>query len=110
MTATIERLDLVHIVDEATRDLTESTRQKMLAAALATDAVAVGWWHCDGVRCLAEQARRKNQTFQERFDRAMAARFGRPVREDERLPVEPFAVQVIAPTAGALQNSDGSPS
>lgn len=87
-TLSISRSDLIEVVDYAATGITPSTRAKLLEVAKTTEAVAVGWWHCDGVNCPARQARRKNQGFQEAFDRAMSARFGRPdpLNDDEAAP------------------------
>jgi hypothetical protein len=99
-TETIARGDLIDIVDAATYGLTASTRAKLLAVAQTTEAVAVGWFHCNGVTCPARQARRRNQDFQTAFDRRMAARFGREW-DDEAIPspFEPFVVRVVADNA-----------
>lgn len=73
---TISRAELVRVIDEASEGITESTRNKLLALAEVTDAVAVGGFHHSGVNCPIHQVgRRGNQTFQEEFDRAMFARF-----------------------------------
>lgn len=91
----IPRSELVRIVDEASAGITESTRAKLRAVAETTDALAVGWFHCDGARCPARQAGRHNQEFQTAFDRAMAERFGRDWNEGfEQTPFEPFVVRV----------------
>lgn len=73
---TITRDELVEIVDRAAEGITASTRARLLKVAETTDAVAAGWWHCDGVGCVSRQARRKNQTFQMAYDKAIAGRFG----------------------------------
>lgn len=93
----IGRSELLEILWRASVGCAMSTREKLRAVGLRTDAVAVGWFHCDGVNCPARQARRHNQGFQEAFDRAMAARFGREWNEADEYtpPVEPFAVRVI---------------
>lgn len=94
---TISRLDLMETVGRvlANIECADSTKEKLFAVAEMTDAVAVGWWHCDGVSCPARQARRKNQAFQTGFDRAMAERFGRDWDEENTLgPFEPFVVVV----------------
>lgn len=83
----IERTELVRVVDRASQGITESTRAKLRAVAESTDAVAVGWFHCEGVTCPARQAGRHNQRFQEAFDLAMAERYGQPVES-------PFVVYV----------------
>lgn len=96
----IDRDDLIGVVAIASYGLTESTRAKLLKVAETTNAVAVGWFHCDGVDCPARQARRHNQRFQTAFDREMGLRFGRPVNEDidpfdtTAKLVEPFVVRV----------------
>jgi hypothetical protein len=91
---TITRDDLVRIVDDASRGLTESTRSKLLAVAETTDAVAVGWFHCEGVGCPARQARRRNQTFQQRFDTKMAALFDAEYADKDQ--IVPFVLDVVA--------------
>lgn len=88
---TITRDELVGIVDLASAGITESTREKLLKVAQTTPAVAVNWWHHDGVSCLARQAGRRNQRFQSEFDQTMARRFGRDAMG------ESFAVDVIEP-------------
>lgn len=88
-TLTITRADLVALIDDAATGCAESTRTKLRAVAETTEAVAAGWWHCDGVSCPSRQARRKNQTFQERYDRAMAERFGRDLFQSFVVRVEP---------------------
>ncbi len=86
----IERADLVRIVDEASaQGCAQSTRTKLLGVAETTQAVAVGWFHCDGVGCPARQARRQNQAFQQAFDNAMAAHLGRKLD-----PCDPFVVHI----------------
>lgn len=87
-THSISRSDLRSIIDYAATGITTSTRARLLAVAEITEAVAVGWWHCNGVNCPARQARCKNQGFQEAFDRAMAARFGQPdpLNNDDAAP------------------------
>jgi hypothetical protein len=72
-----------------------STRAKLLAVAERTDAVAVGWFHCDGVRCPARQAGRHNQKFQTAFDQAMCARFGREWPRDDDLTAPAFVVRIV---------------
>lgn len=93
---TITRAELVNVVDTATAGITASTRAKLLAVAESTDAVAVGWFHCDGCLCPASQAGRRNQRFMEGFDRAMAQRFGRVVSESQEFgpAFKPFVVEV----------------
>jgi len=73
----ISRDDLIRVVDEASEGCAESTRAKLRTVAETTDAVAVGWFHCNGYGCPARQARRPNQRFQQAFDTAMFARYGR---------------------------------
>ncbi len=73
----IKRADLVRIVEKAAQDINPRTRDRLIAVARTTDAVAAGWWHCDGAGCPAQQAHVRNQCFQERYDRAMAEYFGR---------------------------------
>lgn len=97
MAEIIDRDELIRMVDVASEGITESTRVKLLAVAETAGAVAVGWFHCDGVRCPARQAGRRNQAFQTRFDEAMAARFGREWDHEARLPFEPFVVAVASP-------------
>jgi hypothetical protein len=90
--ATIERSELVRIVDEASQGITSSTRQKLLDVAETTNAVAAGWFHCEGVGCPIRQAgRRTNQKFQTAFDFAIAQRFDIP---PEDLSIEPFVIWV----------------
>jgi hypothetical protein len=93
---TITRADLIAITDAASEGCVESTRAKMRAVAETTQAVAVGWFHCDGERCPASQAQRRNQRFMEAFDRAMAARYGREVGKPAGFgpAFEPFVVEV----------------
>ncbi len=99
---TITRVALIEVVDRAAQGLTPSTREKLVGVARTTGAVAVGWFHCHGVKCPASQARRRNQAFQEAFDRAMAERFGRYWNADSnRLPVAPFVVTVVDSEEGA---------
>lgn len=76
MNFTIPREELVRIIEEASIGCADSTRAKLRVVARTTGAVAVGWFHCDGVACPARQARRANQTFQREFDQAMYERFG----------------------------------
>lgn len=90
MSVQIERREFLQMMEAATEGITASTRAKLRSVAESTDAVAIGWWHCDGVSCLARQAARHNQRFQEAFDRAMAARFNRPVSE-------PFVLEITGP-------------
>jgi hypothetical protein len=94
-TCVIERAELVEIIDQASAGCVESTRAKLRAVAETTDAVAVGWWHCDGETCPSRQARRTNKHFQEAFDRAMYERFGRPVVEAVDGLADPFVVRVL---------------
>jgi hypothetical protein len=68
----IRRADLIRIVTDASTGLAESTILKYLRTAETTTAVAVGWFHCNGVGCLARQAKRPSQVFQERYDTLMA--------------------------------------
>lgn len=90
--ATIERSELVRIVDEASRGITASTREKLLAVAETTPAVTAGWFHCEGVGCPIRQAgRRSNQKFQTAYDFAMAQRFE---IDPVDMAVEPFVVWV----------------
>src|SRR4051794_3095601 len=91
MAETITRKELVRIVDESSRGVTASTRARLLAVAETTDAVAAGWFHCDGVQCPASQAGRRNQQFQEAYDYAMALRFD---VAPEDMSIEPFVVRV----------------
>jgi hypothetical protein len=83
----------------------ESTKAKLRAVAETTDAVAVGWFHSDGVTCPARQAGRANMAFQETFDRAMGKRFGREWDDDSYFPFLPFVVRIepegAAPRGGA---------
>lgn len=95
MSESIERAALVEIVDTAASEgCAASTREKLLAVAETTGAVAVGWFHCDGIGCPTRQARRRSQPFQTAFDRAMAERFGRAWDDGARQPFEPFVVTV----------------
>jgi hypothetical protein len=76
-THVIERDELVRIVTEASATgCAERTRRKLIAVAETTDAVAFGWFHCDGVGCPARQARVHNQTFQKAYDEAMSRLLG----------------------------------
>ena len=96
MAETIDRATFIEIVREAaSAGCAVSTRGKLLSIAETAPAVAVGWFHCDGVQCPASQARRRNQSFQTAFDRAMALRFGRAWDDDGHRPFEPFVVTVI---------------
>lgn len=88
MATDIPRQEFIGIMDAATVGITPSTRSKLMAVARGTQAVAVGWFHCNGVMCPARQAGRHNQTFQLAFDRAMTERFHTP---------DPFVVVVIDP-------------
>jgi hypothetical protein len=90
----ISRADLVRLVDQASEGCANSSRAKWRAVAETTDAVAVGWFHCDGAHCPARQAGRRNQSFQEAFDRAMATQFGCEWDDDAVHPVQPFVVRV----------------
>lgn len=93
----IERSTLIRIIDEATTGITASTRAKLLGVGHTADAVAVGWFHCDGVRCPASQANRRNQAFQEAFDQAVCAHLGiarNPEPEWPALPVTPFVLTI----------------
>lgn len=76
---TITRDELVEVIARAAEGITASTRAKLLKVAETTDAVAVGWWHCDGVSCPMRQASRRNQAFMTAYDKAMAERFGRTI-------------------------------
>ena len=67
----IRRSDLIRIVEAASIGLTESSREKWLQVARITRAFATGWFHCDGVGCIARQAKRPNQAFHEHFDALM---------------------------------------
>jgi hypothetical protein len=78
----MSRSEFMRIVDAASEGCAQSTRVKLRRVAATTHAVAVGWFHCGGVKCPASQANRRNQRFQEAFDRAMAERFGRDVGGD----------------------------
>lgn len=95
---TITRAELVQVVTEAAsaEGIAASTREKLIEVAQTANAVAAGWFFCGEVDCPTRQARRKNQRFQELFDRAMADRFGRYFNEDpwELHPFEPFVVEV----------------
>ena len=94
---TIERSELVAIIDAASEGCAESTRAKLRHVAETTDAVAAGWFHCNGVGCPGSQAKRRNQSFQEAFDRAMGERFGRKWNDNAIFhPFEPFVVKVRA--------------
>jgi hypothetical protein len=97
-TFTIERSEFVSIVGLASAyGCADSTRAKLRQVAETTEAVAAGWFHCDGHQCPAMQAGRRNQLFQTAFDRAMAAHFGVTIRKDkdhDRL-FEPFVVRVL---------------
>lgn len=97
---TIARDDLVVIVDKAADGVADSTREKLVAVARTTDAVAVGWFHCDGVSCPARQARRQNRRFQEAFDRAMYDHFGLEYDEDYIDGTEPFVVVIADALTG----------
>lgn len=68
----IKREDLVQIVKDASVGLADSTILKYLHVAETTDAFAAGWFHCDGVGCIAQQAKHPNQVFHKRFDTLMA--------------------------------------
>lgn len=72
---TIPRGELVELVARASEGCAQSTRDKLIAVAETTDAVAAGWWHCDGVSCVSRQAGRRNQTFQMAYDKAIAERY-----------------------------------
>lgn len=98
MAENIERDELIRIVDDASTGITASTREKLFAVAETAEAVAVGWFHCDGVKCPASQAHRRNQAFQTKFDEAMAARFGREWDHEAMHPFEPFVVSVASPS------------
>lgn len=88
---TMDRDELIAVIDKATEGLTPSTREKLLHVAQTTDAVAVGWFHCDGVGCPSRQASRSNQKFQTAYDYAMTSRFG---IDPEEAQIEPFIVEV----------------
>lgn len=71
---TIDRDVLVGIVEDAIEEAERcapSTREKFIEVAKTTDKFAAGWFHCDGVGCIARQARRPNQGFQTAFDHSM---------------------------------------
>lgn len=89
-TLTITRGELVAIIDSASKECSKRTRAKLRAVAETTDAVAVGWFHCDGVGCPIRQAGEppRTRSFEKAFDRAMWARFN-------RTPDEIFVVQVV---------------
>lgn len=92
----IDRAELVRMVDAASEGCTESTREKLRVAVSSVDRVAVGWFHCEGAACPTRLARRPNQKFQEAFDRAMAVRYGFEWNDDKNSPygVEPFVVEI----------------
>jgi hypothetical protein len=69
---TMRRDELIDIVKTASIGLTESSIVKWLKVADTTDAVAAGWFHCDGAECVARQAKQQNQVFQGRYDTLMA--------------------------------------
>lgn len=96
MTERITRDELVEIVEQSiasSERCAQSTREKLLDVAHTTDKFAAGWFHCDGVGCIARQARRRNQGFQTAFDHAMWERFNRDRGST-------FAVEVVASTDG----------
>jgi hypothetical protein len=92
----ISRTELMETLWDTSVGCAMSTREKLQAVALRTDAIAVGWFHCDGVNCPARQARRPNQKFQEAFDRAMGERFGVEIDESHVSGLfDPFVVEVF---------------
>jgi hypothetical protein len=102
----IDRAELVRIINRTSEGCTESTRARLRAVATQTNAVAVGWWHCDGVGCPIRQAgRRTNQAFQQRFDTEMAALFdARYVNDNE---IVPFVVTVLDADVAKSENTRG---
>jgi len=88
MSFTISRADLLRIVEKAAQDISPRTRDRLIAVAQTTEAVAAGWWHCEGVGCPARQAHVRNQKFQERYDLMMARHCGWD-------PGDPFRAEVL---------------
>jgi hypothetical protein len=99
----IERAELRRIVNRASIGCAPSTREKLRSVAQTTDAVAVGWFHCNGVGCPARQARRPNQRFQEAFDLAMFEHFGLVDHKDD---MQRFAFVVEVRDRLALDEGD----
>lgn len=92
----ITRRELADIVEQASEVIgSERSRERLRRVVRETDAVAVGWFHCDGIGCPARQASYHHMTFQGQFDRLMATRFKRSIDNDAAQLCKPFVVKVV---------------
>lgn len=92
----IGRAELAEIIERASVDCAARSREKLRRVAAETDAVAVGWFHCNGTKCPARQANYHHMGFQTRFDHAMCERFRLDFDSVTAFPNHtPFVVEVV---------------